>query len=257
MTYSFDSVEKRHGSFVSKIIRLETVDSTNEYLKKSVRAKELNHGTAVISQHQILGRGQMGTSWQDDKGKNILMSLVLRRPPLKIERQFLLNMSICLAVSDFILKEIDTVFIKWPNDIIVNSKKCSGILIENILSTFWEHSIIGIGINVNQTDFLDLDKATSLKTEVGKDIVLKNAEDGLFECLDNRLEQLWQMKWLDISTDYHSRIMGKGVWKKYEFKGMIVEGSIQGVRESGQLILRCSDGNYIYPNIKELIYLEV
>jgi BirA family transcriptional regulator, biotin operon repressor / biotin---[acetyl-CoA-carboxylase] ligase len=256
MTYSFDALEKRQGSFVSGILRLETVDSTNEYLKRLIRSKQINHGTVILSKHQNLGRGQMGTSWQDELGSSILMSLVLRRPPIRIERQFLLNMSICLSVFDVLSNRIDGVAIKWPNDIMIKGKKCSGILIENILSTFWEHSIVGIGINVNNSNFIGLEKATSLALESGVNAKLSEVERELFDSLDSRLEQLWQMKWNQISADYHDRLVGKGVRRKYEFKGELVEGSIQGVRESGQLIFLCADGSYLYPNIKELVYLE-
>ena len=256
MTYSFDTPEKRQGSFVSTILRLETIDSTNEYLKRLIRNKEINHGTVVLTKHQNLGRGQMGTSWQDEHGKSILMSLVLRRPPLKIDRQFVLNMSICLSVFDAISSRLDDVSIKWPNDIMIKGKKCAGILIENILSTFWEHSIIGIGINVNNENFEGLENATSLSGVLGKKLELDEIEKDLYNFLDSRLEQLWQMKWTHILAEYHDSLFGKGVWKKYKYQGKIIEGSIQGVRESGQLVLSCGDGVYLYPNIKELIYLE-
>ena len=115
---------------------------------------------------QYAGRGQVGTQWESEKGKNLTASILLYPSFISPTNQFNLSIAVSLGIRDAlhnILKQ--EVWIKWPNDIYVNNKKIGGILIENILQgSTWKYAIIGIGINVNQTAFsTDAKNPTSIR----------------------------------------------------------------------------------------------
>jgi len=146
-------------------IFLEEVDSTNSFLINLNRQTKQVNGTVVVANHQIKGKGQRGNKWLTKKGENLTFSVLLN-PNIDIKYNFYLNIISSLAVNKA-LKDLKlNSKIKWPNDILVNSKKISGILVENVLtSSKITQSIIGIGLNINQTDFEDDFFATSLAIE--------------------------------------------------------------------------------------------
>lgn len=132
--------------------------STNSLLAQMPQAA---HGTAVAAHEQTAGRGQRGNSWEAEPGKNLTFSLLLQPHDISAARQFELSMLVSLAIAD----SLDALFsslaspcrttIKWPNDIYVGGKKIVGILIENTLAgNRIASSIAGIGVNINQTQFL-------------------------------------------------------------------------------------------------------
>ena len=154
-------------------INLKSIDSTNSYASELLRQNAPLEGTMIYTFDQHNGRGQRGNTWYSQPNKNATLSYILYPTFLQIEKQFLLNKITCLAVADLMAEIIGhskgltqkdkAVQIKWPNDIYVGNKKISGILIENTLrETSIRSSIVGIGININQTDFTDAINATSL-----------------------------------------------------------------------------------------------
>ncbi len=147
------------------IIKLNAIDSTNSYLKKRSQKSALENFTVVVAKYQTLGRGQLGTTWVSEQGKNLTFSLLVSFKNFKIQNQFYLSMAVSLGVI-YALRHFVTVplKIKWPNDILAEKDKIAGILIENILkSENINHSIVGIGLNVNQTEFpADIENVTSL-----------------------------------------------------------------------------------------------
>ena len=177
---------------------LPTVDSTNNYAMAQVRAGLAKQGDAFFALDQTAGKGQRGKGWQTESGNNIILSLVLQPLWLPIVQQFRLNSAVALGCFDLFTsyagKETK---IKWPNDIYWRDRKAGGILIENIVgqgktglayevdshsqtqgnqqkintpvSALWQWSIVGIGINVNQTHFPDhLPNPVSLKQITGR-----------------------------------------------------------------------------------------
>ena len=147
-----------------KIIKLDATDSTNSYLKKLISKTEIEQGTTVITNDQTLGRGRRGNYWQGEAFKNLYFSFYNKISKEKNSTGFLLNAIASISVYK-LLKEykITNIQIKWPNDIMVDSKKISGILIENIfLGKKLKHTIIGIGLNVNQYKFPKVNSATSM-----------------------------------------------------------------------------------------------
>ena len=147
------------------IIHLESVDSTNDYLKNI--ANDIKEGTVVISEEQTKGKGRLGRNWQSKSREGIWMSIVLKPEIVPYKAPF-----ITLIAGAAIVKALNNLQvpakIKWPNDIIINNKKVSGILTE--LSAEIErvnYVVVGIGMNVKNLDFdKELEeKATSLYKE--------------------------------------------------------------------------------------------
>ena len=137
--------------------------------------------SVVVAEHQNVGRGQMGTVWESEYGKNLTFSVLVRFEDFKIEHQFYLSMAISLGVLNALEPNVNNLlYVKWPNDILADKDKLCGILIENVLSSSTiKHSIIGIGLNVNQDQFSDnLQNVTSLKQLAGinfdKDKLIEN-----------------------------------------------------------------------------------
>ncbi len=160
-------------------VYLESVDSTNSYLKRIVKEGEPPKGLAVMAESQTSGRGRLGRSWLSMKGDTLCMSICVKN---KYREGF--TLLVALAVYDA-LKDFCSglkLQVKWPNDIICENKKLCGILCERVN----EYTIIGIGINVNDKNFVSeiSEKATSLYLLSGK----KNDVKDVFKAVNKALE---------------------------------------------------------------------
>jgi BirA family biotin operon repressor/biotin-[acetyl-CoA-carboxylase] ligase len=218
-----------------QIIKLDATESTNLYLKNLISNVHLDDYAAVISQFQTNGRGQFGTKWDSDAGKNLLISVLRKDIDFNIEEQFYINMRVTLAVY-MTLKyfNIPKLSIKWPNDILSCDKKISGVLIEFIIkNNIIRHTIIGLGLNVNQIFFQNLPNATSMKLVLNKSI-----------CLDKlRIKFLKKLKYYfslknnqDISIIYHKLLYKNGEICSFKTKGgSLLKGQINGVSYDGKL----------------------
>lgn len=148
--------------------------STNLLLAE--RGSALTHGDAIMALSQTAGRGQRGNSWEAEPGRNITMSLWLTPQGLEARRQYLLSEVVAVGVARVLRRRLpgQNVSIKWPNDIYVDNRKLCGILIQCSLSGHHvSHAIVGIGINVNQTEFRsDAPNPVSIKQLLGTDTPL-------------------------------------------------------------------------------------
>ena len=149
------------------LVRLDTVDSTNNYAANLCKLSKLVNGTTILTKRQNHGRGQRGATWHSEPDKNLIFSTVIY-PNLPIKRIFYLN--ICASIS--LVKTLNDLGIqakvKWPNDIYIENRKVAGILIENQLGgNLVQTSVIGVGLNVNQLNFPPDINATSLSLEKG------------------------------------------------------------------------------------------
>ena len=165
-----------------KLIKLDAIDSTNEFLKGISTQPDLENFTVVTAENQTKGKGQMGAVWNSEVGKNLIMSVLVRDFLKDINEIFNLNIAVSLAVITALKKNnIPDLSIKWPNDILSANKKIGGILIENsIKSDGTILSIVGLGLNVNQTNFEGLPKASSLAVVTGKEF---NKEELLLDII--------------------------------------------------------------------------
>jgi BirA family biotin operon repressor/biotin-[acetyl-CoA-carboxylase] ligase len=151
------------------IIKLQEATSTNTVAANM--GGTAVHGTVVWALTQSAGRGQRGNTWEAEPGKNLTFSLVLRPGAISAAHQFELSMLVSVAIVRVLERHLKRkVLIKWPNDIYVDNMKICGILIENALSgAAIDRSIIGVGINVNQTAFCsDAPNPVSMAQLTGK-----------------------------------------------------------------------------------------
>ena len=136
-----------------KIINIEETTSTNSYLARI--AAESPHGTVVSAYRQTAGRGQRGNSWESESGKNLTFSILLKGTGVAPSDQFQLSEACALGVARTLKRYVGEASVKWSNDIYYGDSKICGMLIEHSLSGGKiDHTIAGIGINVNQTVFL-------------------------------------------------------------------------------------------------------
>lgn len=160
-----------------KLIKLEVVDSTNNYAAKLIKSGEIEPGTVILADNQTAGRGQRMAEWRSNPGENLTFSCYVEKVNLSVQRQFVLSQVVALILVEFFNKLGLEAEVKWPNDILVDRKKIAGVLIENQLKgADISSSIIGVGINVNQSNF-DGMRATSIYQATGK---YKNIQELMF-----------------------------------------------------------------------------
>ncbi len=235
------------------IIRLETVDSTNNYAANLVRLSLPPEGTVITAQEQTFGKGQRNSDWESLSGENLLCSVVLYPKFLRAENQFTLSQTIAVALREIFEHEMETeAFIKWPNDIIVNDKKIAGILIENTLSNQrLSSSIIGIGINVNQTSF-DTLKATSMKRVTGKFHDVEALLLFLIHSIEKYYFKLQTVGSTEITQMYNEHLYKLNRLSDFVFENRQIKATITGVDISGKLKLKNEDGQQFSCDLKEI-----
>lgn len=219
------------------IIKLNAIDSTNSYLRQLCSEKALKDYTIVVAEHQTQGRGQMGTVWDSDKGKNLMFSLFKDLSMHDVEFPFYICMAISLAiVRTFKALNIPDLSIKWPNDILSADKKICGILIENVIKNKLNSTIIGVGVNVNQTEFKNLPKASSLKNITGLHYDLDEILHGIIKHTKYYSKLLQEEHYDTVKTEYEHLLFRKN--KPSTFKnaeGELFSGFIKGVTKYGKL----------------------
>lgn len=244
--------------FIGKnLIALDAVDSTNTYVKNLLSSSTPPDGTVVFANEQLQGRGQMGTSWTAEKGKNITMSILLYPNFLEADKQFFLSMAVALAVKDFcefILK--DEVKIKWPNDIYHLNNKLGGILIENIISgNRLSSSIVGIGLNVNQTAFDPaIPNPVSFSQISGNTFDIPSLISDLFSFLEKYYLQLRQLHFNFLDRAYTDALYRYQQTHEFKKGDSVFKGEINGVTKEGKLILHCNGKEQRF-SFKEVEYV--
>ena len=219
------------------------VTTTMEAAKKMAK-KGTAEGTAIIADTQTAGRGRLGRAWLSPEG-SLAMSLILK-PSLDNLPQLVMIAS--LAVVRTIKKVAGLeAQIKWPNDILLKSKKVCGILIENeVKGDTVNFAIIGIGINVN-FDPLAIpeisDIATSLSHELGAEV----SKVELTITLLSELEQLYleAQAGAPIYKEWQGNMEMLGRWIKVKIGETIEQGKTETVTENGNLILRRADDSLV------------
>ena len=118
------------------IIKLNAIDSTNDFLKVLSRNQSVDNFTTVVAQKQTNGKGQMGAVWQSEEGKNLIMSVLVKDVLQNVDEIFHLNVAVALSVIQVLeVFNIPNLSVKWPNDIMSDPKKICGILIENSIKS--------------------------------------------------------------------------------------------------------------------------
>lgn len=232
----------------------ETCTGTNAALKLLLAEQAVENGTVFYTNFQTAGRGQLDATWQSEAGKNVLMSVYLKPTFLQATEQILLNMVVALATNDAIESLVNQpTYIKWPNDIIVADKKIAGILIENVLQqTKLKYSIVGIGINVNQTVFNNLPNATSVKLAVNQHTEPLLVINLVCKMLEKYYMLLAKRQFDKIIELYNSKLYAKNMERTFYVGSTIVAGKIMGVAKTGRLFVMINDEIKSFAN-KEIV----
>jgi BirA family biotin operon repressor/biotin-[acetyl-CoA-carboxylase] ligase len=239
------------------LIRLESVDSTNNYAKELLAKERIPEGTIVIATEQHSGRGQMGNTWKAEPGKNLTLSVIFYPEFLDADKQFYLNMAVALAVKDFCESVLrDEIKIKWPNDIYWRDKKLGGILIENtITGSRISSSVVGIGINVLQDDFDEsLPNPVSLLQISNLEFKLDTLVEGLAVFLEKYYLQLRQLHFNFLDRGYTEALYRYQQTHEFRKGEQVFRGEINGVGKDGKLIMHCNGKEQRF-NFKEIEFV--
>lgn len=247
------------GLFVGQnLITLKEVASTNTFLKDALsKSTPLLEGTVIMAEKQFAGRGQTNNTWLSDERKNLTFSILLNPTFLPVERQFDLNKAISIALND-VLKTYagNEALIKWPNDSYIGNKKVGGMLIENIVNgNKIRHAIVGIGLNVNQTNFpISLKNVTSLKQGLHKDYDLYVLLGEICSAVEARYLQLKAGRHEKITSDYMDSLYLLNQWSTFKTEKGMLNGRITGVSSLGQLEMETPEG-IVFFNNKEVEFI--
>ena len=234
------------------IIEFDQLGSTNDEASKSI----YNHGDIILTHNQDAGRGQRGNKWQATAGENLTCTFVVQPTHIPVYEQFMISMIGAMGCIDALKKLGLEAQVKWPNDIYVKNNKIGGILIEHhSQGEKLSRSIIGIGINVNQSDFHpDIPNPTSLKSE-GIDVCVSNVLEVLMESIAHRYSQNIEKLHSDFMTNIYRK--GDTFYPYRDAKGEF-RATIKGVdAKTGQLTLLDTDNNerkYWFKEVEIILY---
>ena len=237
-----------------KIIYLDEIDSTNREVRRLGDAGAVE-GTVVIADCQTGGKGRLGRTWFSPAGTGIWMSLLLRPelPPEKVSGITLMAaLSVCRAIRS--ATGLNTQ-IKWPNDLVIDGKKVCGILTESaILDGELKFAVLGIGVNVNQTEFPgDLPHAWSLAMTAGREL----DREGLIECCLNCLKEDYERyvqsgDLRQLRQEYEAHLVNLDQSVRVLSTTGEWTGVAKGINDSGDLIVLNDQGESVAVNSGEV-----
>lgn len=234
-----------------KIIPFQSIDSTNSYLKENF--KSLAEGDVCFSLHQTGGKGRRGRVWQDE-GKDLLFSILFLEG-LNEKLALALPLLSGAAVAQTLVGLGFDPKIKWPNDVLLNDKKCCGILVEGVSETSIDAIISGIGINLNEDSFPEdiAYKATSLHIQSGLTYDPKEVLSLFLKEFDELYEDYKRggKRYLTLIRE-RFYLLGKEVYLNYHNENL--SGSVEGIDDEGSLLL--NDGKRVHHLISGEVSLE-
>lgn len=246
--------------------RFEELESTNAAVIGALNAgEELADGAVFLTAAQTAGRGQGTNHWFTSPGANLTFSMATYPDHLSVGRLFALNQLSSLAVADTVKYFLPdglaaAVRLKWPNDVYVGEQKITGILVQNGLrgsTVSW--SVIGIGLNVNETSFPEnLRKtATSLAILTGRDFDLEAVMNYLLERLAANYELTKPGLLRDLEDRYHQQLYRLNVPGRYQLveSGENFFAVLRGVNEAGQLRLELAEGGERMYSLREVRFI--
>lgn len=218
---------------------LDKADSTNAYLQRKQSETDIRDWV-VSTDEQTAGKGMGNNGWESEAGMNLTFSLALDMGFLPAERQFLLSEAVPLGIVEVLdtLLTAEKLFIKWPNDIYFDNRKLAGILINSTIKAGkMDVSIVGIGLNVNQMQFLDWPtRPISMKMVTGKNYDLQPLLEKIVEHLIIKVEQLKAAP-ATIEQEYLKRLFRYQTWSEYEVDGKVKRLFLTGIDCFGRLQL--------------------
>lgn len=223
----------------------EEVDSTNDWAKREVK-QGAPSGSVYLADSQTKGKGRAGRVWENPKGSGLVMSLLLKpeMPPEKAPMMTLImGLSACMAIRRLTGLEAQ---IKWPNDVVINSKKTTGILTEmGMTDGKIGYVVVGIGINLNMEEFPEeiQEKATSLKLECGQNVDRDRIAQMLLWFFEQYYETFMETFTLDfLKETYNNVLVNKNREVVIQEKTEKYTGICRGINEKGELLVEKEDG---------------
>jgi len=241
-------------SIGNTIFRLHETESTNNYANSQIRENVVPEGTVFLAYEQTAGRGQLRNFWESEAGKNLTFSLILYPDFLEIRRQFMLSKVVALGIYTALHKYVDQLRIKWPNDIYVGNQKLGGILIENsIMCGLLKSSVVGIGLNVNQTEFRSAaPNPVSLRILTNQHYDCDRMLTEVLSGINRYYSLLREGEEEKIDQEFISVLYRLNEKHLFKAGDEIFLGEIIGVNEIGQLLIRKEDGKILDFHFKEV-----
>tara|TARA_Y100000385_G_scaffold286141_1_gene347558 strand:- start:236 stop:994 length:759 start_codon:yes stop_codon:yes gene_type:complete len=234
--------------FGNKIEYYQRLGSTNEEAWELIDSGEARHGMIIITDNQFSGKGRNKNQWYMSPSKGLAMSIIILEP-LEIEKSFLIPLAGSIAVAKALKNRGFTPQLKWPNDILLNGKKCGGILCESrVLNKETNQMVIGIGLNINdQKDDLISEiqeKSTSLFIETGH----PNQRELIAAIITTYFEQLFND--LSVVTDQwseHCFHLNEEI--SFKHQNSVQKGIFKGIKSNGLASIQIDDEIINYPSI--------
>jgi BirA family transcriptional regulator, biotin operon repressor / biotin---[acetyl-CoA-carboxylase] ligase len=225
----------------NNILVLSEIESTNSYALLGVHAGKLGHGSVVQALHQTAGRGQREHTWQNQAGKDLLVSIVVQPQQYGITNVVLLNMAVCVTLHEVLRTKCPNVSIKWSNDIYVGNNKISGVLIENTWrGDNWNYAVIGIGLNINSIAHNKNGlRATGILVEASEELDLGDVRNELLKVLHKNLEHC-RTDANAIMYEYNKYLKDKDAEVQFEIAGQITTAIVKNVEVDGRIALEIS-----------------
>lgn len=242
-----------------KIQWIDETDSTNSLLMRE--ADGLEAPLMVLARRQTAGRGQRGNAWESEPGKNLTFSLLFRPEAFPAVGQFAISEASALAVVDFLAAYGISANVKWPNDVYVGDRKICGILIQHSLAGCEiAHTVIGMGINVNQREFFsDAPNPVSMSQVSGREYDLGEAAGKMARCLERRLALIaTEGSRRSLHEEFLDRLWrNDGAFHQFADRrsGERFEARIDGVDPAGPICLRLRSGALRTYEFKEVAFI--
>ena len=240
-----------------KYVHLEQTDSTNAFLQRKQSETDIRNWV-VSADEQTAGKGMGSNTWESEAGKNLTFSFALDMRFLPAARQFLLSEAVALGLVEALGSWLPAgnLHIKWPNDIYFGNRKLAGILINSTIKAgMIDVSIVGIGLNVNQTQFHDWPThPVSMRMITGKEYDLRLLLGKIAESINNKVEVL-KTDPSSIEQDYLKRLFRYRTWAEYEVDGSVLRLYLTGIDEFGRLLLKDMENKTLCFDIKEIKFL--
>ena len=238
------------------IYHFDITASTND----DARDEKYREGDVVWADFQTAGRGQRGHVWHSHKGENLTFSVVLEPLFVPIAEQFSVSEVVALSLVDMLAEYGIEAKIKWTNDIYVGDKKLVGILIEHSLSSATlRRTIVGVGINVNQTEFdSNIPNPVSMAQLLGKQLDAEAVLQCFIKHLQHNYESLREGAKERLHERYNMLLYRKNEYHTYALpSGERFRAKIVGTAPSGALCLENEQGeikDYLFKEVEFIIF---
>lgn len=239
----------------SNIIYREKLSSTNALAARMLSTNRPQEGTLIYAYEQCEGKGQKGSSWVSEPGKNLTISTILYPVFLEAAQQFMISKAVSLAIAEFLDDYASPVSIKWPNDIYHKDDKIAGILIENSLEgNKIINTVAGTGININQASFPPgLPNPVSLKILSGQEYHLDRLLPAFCRKFDLWYGRLRSGRLSFISESYLERLYRFNEPAEFiTISDGSLRGRIKGVDGFGRVIIELPGGKERFYGFKEI-----